>query len=72
MKNFQNNRLLEYLKEHRSIDPLRAWEILGIYRLSARIFDLRLQGHNITSTKLEIHNRFNEKIKVALYVYHGD
>lgn len=68
----QNTRLLSYLKEHKSIDPLRAWEILGIYRLSARINDLRKLGENIKTTSLKVHNRLGEEIRVALYTYEGD
>lgn len=68
----QNTRLLGYLKEHKSIDPLRAWEILGIYRLSARINDLRKLGENIKTTSLKVHNRLGEEIRVALYTYEGD
>ena len=65
----QNNRLLDYLKQHGSIDPLRAWEILGIYRLASRINDLRNRGYDIKTTKIKVHNRFGEDIRVALYTY---
>ena len=46
----QNQRLLAYLIEHQSITPLEALRRLGIYRLSARIFDLREKGYNITTS----------------------
>ncbi|MBO4924439.1 MAG: helix-turn-helix domain-containing protein [Bacteroidales bacterium] len=46
----QNKRLLSYLIEHSSITPDEAWRKLGIYRLSARIFDLREKGYNITTS----------------------
>lgn len=63
----QNRRLLSYLKRHRTIDPLTAWRELGIYRLGARIFDLREAGIEIVSDRAPIENRFGEKVSVALY-----
>jgi len=66
MKDTQNKRLLAYLKKEESVDPLQAWEKLGIYRLSARIFDLR-KTKQITTTKKEVSNMFGETIKVAEY-----
>lgn len=72
MKDTQNTRLLTYLKEHGSIDPLRAWEILGIYRLASRINELRNMGEKIETTPIKVHNRFGEDIRVALYTYEGE
>lgn len=43
----QNKRLLSWLKRNKSIAPMKALFKLGIYRLSARIHDLREAGHNI-------------------------
>lgn len=63
----QTDRLLAYLKTHREIDPLTAWTELGIYRLGARVFDLRKAGHPITSDRKAVENRFGEECKVALY-----
>lgn len=72
MSDSQNERLLSYLKVHKSIDPLRAWEILGIYRLASRINDLRKMGENIKTSPLKVHNRLGEDIRVALYTYEGE
>ena len=69
MSDTQNTRLLAYLKEHKSIDPLRAWEILGIYRLASRVNDLRKLGESIKTSPLKVHNRLGEEIRVALYTY---
>ena len=63
----QNKRLLKYLQEGNKINPLKAWEILGIYRLSARIFDLAEQGNFISSNFIEVYNRFGEKTRVKEY-----
>jgi hypothetical protein len=44
----QNDRLLKYLMTHkRGITTYQGPTVLGIYRLSARIADLRARGHQI-------------------------
>jgi len=63
----QNERLLNYLKINKKINPLQAWESLGIYRLSARVCDLRKLGWNIKSKSKEVLNKFNETCYVAEY-----
>lgn len=66
-KDAQNARLLRYLKSNKSITPLKAWRILGIYRLSARIFELKLAGHDIRSNRVPVKNAFGETCRVACY-----
>jgi hypothetical protein len=63
----QNERVLFWLKNHKGLEPLSAWTELGIYRLGARIFDLKKQGHNISSTKIKVMNKFGEECEVAYY-----
>ena len=60
--------LLSHLKAKGSIDPLESLERYGIYRLSARILDLRMLGHQIETVK---QTSSNGK-KYARYVYRGD
>lgn len=62
----QAERLLKALTEG-PIDPLQAWSELGIYRLGARIFDLRQQGHVIRRNSKDVLNRFGERCIVAEY-----
>ena len=46
--NSQCNRLLRYLKSHKSgITTYQAFQILGIHRISARVSDLRERGYHI-------------------------
>lgn len=45
----QNQKILNHLKEHKKITSIEAFEKYRITRLSARIHDLREQGHKITS-----------------------
>ena len=63
----QAGRLLAFLRTGKPIDPLTAWRALGIYRLGARVFDLRRAGFTITDDRLVIRNRFNEVVRVATY-----
>ena len=48
----QNTDLLKLLKKQ-SVTPFDALSI-GIYRLSARIYELRCLGHNIITIKKEV------------------
>ncbi len=67
MKDTQNTRLLSHLKGGNTINPLEAWRRLGIYRLSARIYDLRDSGYEIDMKRKEVRNQFDEVINVAQY-----
>ncbi len=67
----QCERLKKWLLEHGEIDPLTAWAELGIYRLGARVYDLRRRGLNIVSLRKKVLNRFGEACEVALYRLEG-
>lgn len=62
----QCERLLARLKRG-PITPLEAWSELGIYRLGARVFDLKEQGHEITREMVAVSNKFGEECRVAQY-----
>lgn len=68
----QTERLLGYLREHRTINPLEAWGYLGIYRLAARIRDLRRAGHGIRRELVPVENRFGEVCRVARYTLESE
>ena len=63
----QVERLLDYLKVNKVINPLTAWTELGIYRLSAVIFLLRKAGYEIETNLVEVRNKFNEPVMFAEY-----
>jgi predicted ArsR family transcriptional regulator len=63
----QKERLLAYLKRNGSVNPLQAWSILGIYRLAARISDLKKDGVAIRSETGRALNQFGERISFAEY-----
>lgn len=64
--NNQNAQLLQALRQQ----PMTAMDILqqlGIARASARVFDLREEGHNICSRMITVRNRHGQHCRVALY-----
>lgn len=60
-------RLLNYLMKKGEVHALAAWSELGIYRLSARIYDLRKRGYNIHAEDVTVQNRFGEDCTVKNY-----
>ena len=46
----QNKQILNYLLTGATINPITALELFASYRLSARINNLRNDGHNIKTT----------------------
>jgi len=67
MSETQDERLLKHLQMYNTIDPLRAWQLLGIYRLSAVIHRLRKVGYNIVTERMKVQNQFGESCIVANY-----
>jgi len=63
----QNKRLLTYLEEGKPINPIKAWNELGIYRLASRVCDLRKQGITIKDAWLDVANRYGEFVRVKQY-----
>ena len=63
----QNKRLITYLEQGQKINPLKAWNELGIYRLASRVCDLRKQGTEIKDEWLDVPNRYGEFVKVKQY-----
>ena len=63
----QVDRLRAHLKAGNEINPLEAWRQLGIYRLSARVLDLREAGEDIKGEFVEVRNQFGEPCRVKSY-----
>lgn len=68
-KKKQIDKLAKHLKEHGSITALDAFRLYGIYRCSARIFELRENGYQIDTERIAIVNRYGEKIHTARYIF---
>lgn len=67
----QQKRVLEYLKQNGSINPLSSLMELSVYRLSYVIYKLR-ESHNIDTKMTKSKNRFNESVSYATYIYRGE
>lgn len=63
----QVERVLEYLQEGKKLTCLNAFQELGITQVAARIFELKLKGHDIKTTRKKVTNRYNEICSVAEY-----
>lgn len=61
----QQERILEYLKEGKTLTRLNAWDNLGILEAPARISELRNKGHNIQTGFKTILNRYGEQVRIA-------
>lgn len=48
----QSEKVLEYMQVNGGITSMQAFKDLNITRLSARIWDLRKQGHDVVSRRV--------------------
>ena len=54
----QNETILNHMMTGRSISPLEALGLYGVFRLAARVFDLKAMGVDIqTLTKVDINGK---------------
>ena len=60
-------RVYDYMKEHKGITTKEAIEHLGETRLSARIFELKDKGVNIKDEWQWVSNRYGERRHVKKY-----
>ena len=63
----QCERVLQYMQDFGSINPMQALGDLGCYRLGARIWDLRHDGHRIARRMVAAKNRYGERVSYAEY-----
>ena len=64
----QNERILNYIMEHGSITTREAFDVFGITRLAARIFEIRNNmGIPIKGETITVKNKFGEKQNVTRY-----
>ena len=67
MKDSQKQKILNYMQEHGSINPSQAFNHLHIYRLGARILDLRRDGYDINTEIVREKNAEGDTVKYAVY-----
>ena len=63
----QTERILQYLEDFGTINPMQALMDLGIMRLAARIADLRRSGIQIETDIVTGKNRYGEPVHFAEY-----
>lgn len=63
----QNEKIKAYFETHYGITAKQAMEELGIYRLGARIYDLKKAGVPIKSGMIDVPTRDGGTTKVKLY-----
>lgn len=64
----QCQRVLNYMRKHGSVTQDEAYSKLKVYRLSARIFDLRDMGYNIRTIRKDGENDVSgDKFSCAIY-----
>ena len=67
----QKEMVLSYMKEFGSITALEALRDLGVFRLAARIANLKDDGVNIKTEYETAPNRYGKKTKYARYSLEG-
>jgi len=62
----QTDTVLKHLKHEGPLTPKQAMNLYGIYRLGARVYDLRARGHNIHRDMVKVRSR-GRSARVARY-----
>ena len=63
----QNKRILDFIDQHGSINPMQALNYLAVMRLAARISDLEKAGYQFKHELTKGKNRYGEAIKYMTY-----
>lgn len=67
----QNERLLSHLKRFKTVTTKQATDLLGIYRLSERIRELKWAGYKIDGYMVKVPSRWGGS-RVMRYYYVGE
>ena len=68
----QKERVYKYMKEFGTITQVEAFTALGVYRLAARIADLRRDGIKIIAKQVSGKNRYGETVYFSEYSIKND
>lgn len=64
--------VLRHLQLHGSITGKEAWDLYGLERLSAVIYNLRHKGHDIETDRVSYTDRNGNKGAYGRYYYRGE
>ena len=64
----QNEMILNHMQKCNGITSMEAYSLYGCTRLSARIKDLREEGHNIGTIRESSMNRVGKVVSYARYI----
>ena len=67
MATTQCDRILRHMKDFGSITAMEAMQEYGVYRLAARIADLKAQGIAIVSEMVTGKNKYGEATHYSVY-----
>lgn len=59
--------VMRYLKSGGRLTSGEAFQMFGITRLAARVYELRQRGHYIPSRKIQVRNRNGRMVWVEVY-----
>lgn len=68
----QEQMVLEYLQKHKQITSWEAFIRFGITRISAKIYNLRKLGYNISTTYETKKNRYGVMVTYGIYKLEGN
>ncbi len=63
----QCERVLKYMQDFGTINPMQAIADLGVYRLGARVYDLKKREYKIHRRMVTAKNRYGEPVRFAEY-----
>lgn len=64
--NSQTQDVLELLREG-PVTPLQSWSEIGVYRLGARVYDLRREGYEIECKMRPYVTTRGRKVRISVY-----
>lgn len=71
-KTTQKQFILQHLQSFGFIEPLTALREYGCYRLGAVIFNLRAEGYNIVTERMEARSKITGRpVQFAKYILHS-
>ncbi|MDR0979479.1 MAG: helix-turn-helix domain-containing protein [Lachnospiraceae bacterium] len=63
----QEQRVLDYIDKYGSITSLEAFQDLGITRLSAKIYNLKKDGYEVSDKTEKCKNRYGDDVTYKRY-----